>query len=64
MPLLLGVSFLSLAEPQEVHDRVTRYVRAGMEHDRFALYLCNLGATTPDANVRAAVDAVKTNGVY
>ncbi len=66
VPLILGVgaAFLALAEPREVFERVTDYLRAGMEHDRFALYLCNLGATTPEANVRAAIDAVKTNGVY
>jgi uroporphyrinogen-III decarboxylase len=66
VPLVLGVgaSFLALAEPRDVYDRVQRYVRAGMEHDRFALYLCNLGATTPDANVRAALDAAKTHGEY
>lgn len=66
VPLVLGVgaSFLTLASPEDVYDRVTRYVRAGMEHDRFALYLCNLGATTPEANVLAAMDAAKTAGRY
>ena len=66
VPLVLGVgaSFLALAEPRDVYERVTHYVRAGMEHDRFALYLCNLGATTPEENVRAAIDAVRTAGAY
>ena len=66
VPLVLGVgaSFLALAGPEEVYDRVRHYVTAGMEHDRFALYLCNLGATTPESNVRAALDAVHTHGVY
>mgnify|MGYP001822101680 FL=1 len=30
----------------------------------FALYLCNLGATTPPENVRAAVQAVRDYGSY
>lgn len=66
VPLVLGVgaSFLALAEPQEVYNRVKYYVQTGMQHDRFALYLCNLGATTPVANVKAAIDATKTFGVY
>lgn len=66
VPLVLGVgaSFLALAGPQEVYDRVKHYVETGMQHDRFAIYLCNLGATTPEANVRAALDAAKTSGVY
>lgn len=66
VPLVLGVgaSFLTLAKPQDVYDRVKYYVQPGMQHDRFALYLCNLGATTPEVNVRAALDAAKTHGTY
>ena len=35
----------------------------GMDHDRLALYLCILGATTPVANIEAALGAAKTFGV-
>ncbi len=66
VPLVLGVgaSFLVLAEPGDVYERVKHYVQVGMQHDRFALYLCNLGATTPIANVDAALDAARTFGKY
>lgn len=64
--LILGVgaSFLALAKASEVYERVKHYVEVGKQHDRFALYLCNLGATTPPENVEAAIEAVRTYGVY
>ncbi len=64
VPLVLGVGagFMALAEPRRVFERVKRYIEAGKRHDRFVLYLCNLGATTPPENVRAAIDAVRTHG--
>jgi len=60
VPLVLGVGarFLAQATPEEVSQRVQDYVRVGGKNGRFALYLCNLGATTPAENVRAALDAV------
>ena len=66
VPLVLGVgaSFLALSSPSKVFDRVKHYVRTGMQHDRFALLLCNLGATTPEDNVRAAIAAVHEHGTY
>ncbi len=66
VPLVLGVgaSFLALSKPAEVFERVKHYVQVGMQHDRFALYLCNLGATTPDHNVHAAIAAVHEHGRY
>ena len=66
VPLVLGVGagFLDQATPQEVADRVKHYIEVGGKNGRFALYLCNLGATTPPENVRAAIDAVRSFGVY
>lgn len=66
VPLILGVGagFLVLNSPSEVRERVRRYVETGGRNGRFALYLCNLGATTPADNVKAAVDAVREHGVY
>ncbi len=66
LPLVLGVgaAFLALATPEAVRDRVRQYIEIGGEGGRFALYLCNLGATTPPENVRAAVQAVRDFGVY
>jgi len=66
VPLVLGVGagFLALSTPQEVTQRVKHYVEIGGENGRFALYLCNLGPTTPPENVRAAVDAVAACGGY
>jgi uroporphyrinogen decarboxylase len=66
LPLVLGVgaAFLALATPETIRDRVRHYIEIGGEGGRFALYLCNLGATTPPENVRAAVQAVRDFGVY
>jgi uroporphyrinogen-III decarboxylase len=66
VPLILGVGagFLALGTPQEITERVQHYLNFGGQNGRFALYLCNLGADTPPENLRAAVDAVRTYGVY
>jgi len=66
LPLILGIGavFLATATPAEVTQRVRHYLEVGAENGRFALYLCNLGATTPVANVRAAVAAVRKYGAY
>ena len=66
LPLVLGVgaSFLAHATPQEVLTRIENYIDVGGENGCFALYLCNLGATTPAENIRAAIDAVHTYGYY
>lgn len=66
VPLVLGVgaSFLALANPEEVSARVKNYIEVGGQNGRFALYLCNLGATTPPENVKAAIEAVHTYGRY
>ncbi len=60
VPLVLGIGarFITQATPDEVRQRVQDYVKVGGRNGRFALYLCNLGATTPAENVRAALDAV------
>jgi len=62
VPLVLGVGagFLAQAKPEEVRQRVKDYVEVGGKNGRFALYLCNLGATTPPENVRAALEAVES----
>ena len=66
LPLILGIGavFLATATPAEVTERVRYYIDVGGKNGRFALYLCNLGATTPAANVRAAVAAVRKYGAY
>ncbi len=58
VPLILGVGagFLALSSPAEVEARVRKYVEIGGRGGRFALYLCNVGATTPPENLRAAVE--------
>lgn len=62
VPLILGVGagFLARAHPEAVAERVQRYVEVGARGGRFALYLCNLGASTPPGNLRAAVEAAHT----
>jgi uroporphyrinogen-III decarboxylase len=66
VPLILGIGacFLAFSKPDQVAERVKYYVESGMDYGRFALYLCNLGDTTPPENVGAAIDAVQTYGVY
>ena len=66
IPLVLGVgaAFLALSTPQEVADRVRHYIQVGGRDGRFALLLCNIGATTPPENVKAAVAAVEAHGTY
>jgi uroporphyrinogen-III decarboxylase len=58
VPLILGVGagFLALSSPAEVEARVRNYAEVGGAGGRFALYLCNVGATTPPENLRAAVE--------
>jgi uroporphyrinogen-III decarboxylase len=58
VPLILGVGagFLALATPAEIAARIREYTEVGGRGGRFALYLCNLGATTPAENLRAAVE--------
>jgi hypothetical protein len=57
--LILGVgaAFLAESAPREVAERVRRYATVGSRGGRFALYLCNLGASTPPQNLVAAVEA-------
>lgn len=64
VPLILGIgaSFMDLSTPDEVAKRVRQYIEAGGRNGRFALYLCNLSAVTPPANVKAAIDAVQRYG--
>jgi len=66
LPLLLGIgaAFLAAATPAEIAGRVKHYIEAGGADGRFALLLCNLGATTPPANVHAAVASARQYGVY
>jgi uroporphyrinogen-III decarboxylase len=66
VPLVLGVgaAFLALATPSEIRQRVKQYVEIGGKGGGLVLYLCNLGATTPPENVRAAVQAVRDFGTY
>jgi len=66
VPLVLGVgaSFLHQATPEEINQRVKEYVEIGGKNGRFTLYLCNLGATTPAENFKAAIEAAHQYGRY
>jgi uroporphyrinogen-III decarboxylase len=66
LPLVLGVgaSFMAHATPKDVEERVKNYIEIGGRDGQFALYLCNIGATTPAENINAAVEAVHTYGRY
>jgi Uroporphyrinogen decarboxylase (URO-D) len=64
MPLVLGIgaSFLAQGTREAIMERVRWYVQIGIVGGRFALYLCNIGATTPAENVRASVQAARYFG--
>lgn len=55
---------MALSTPAEITDRVRHYIEVGGRAGRFALLLCNLGATTPPENVNAAINAVHSYGQY
>ncbi len=59
LPLILGIgaSFLADSTPEAIAERVHHYVEVGARGGRFALYLCNVGGSTPPENLRAAVEA-------
>ena len=64
VPLVLGVEagFLMRATPDEIKQRIKRYVEVGKEGGKFLLYLCNVGANTPKENLDTAVEAVREYG--
>ncbi|MHB8135097.1 MAG: uroporphyrinogen decarboxylase family protein [Anaerolineaceae bacterium] len=57
LPLILGIgaAFLAEAQPKQIIDRIVRYIQEGRPSTGFALYLCNVGPTTPRENIEAAV---------
>jgi hypothetical protein len=57
LTLGLGAAFLANASPEQVVERVKHYIHEGRASTGFALYLCNIGATTPPENVVAAIQA-------
>lgn len=61
LPLVLGIGarFMAQATPEAVAERVEYYLRVGAPRGRCGLYLCNLGATSPAENVRAALKAAR-----
>jgi uroporphyrinogen-III decarboxylase len=65
VPLILGIgaAFLAGSDPAAVAERVRRYVEVGSRGGRFALYLCNLGASTPPENLRTAVEAAHASPI-
>ena len=66
LPLILGIGagFLALSPPEEIRSRVKHYIEVGGRNGRLCLYLCNVGATTPAENIKAAVGAVSDYGTY
>jgi uroporphyrinogen-III decarboxylase len=66
VPLILGIgaAFLAQASLREIRERVRQYISVGGEGGMLALYLCNIGATTPPENVRAVVQTIRDHGFY
>lgn len=65
LPLVLGIGagFLAQATPTAIAERVRHYVEVGGRGGRFALYLCNIGGSTPPENLRAAIEAAHDSKV-
>ncbi len=53
----IGAAFLANADPAEIAARVKEYVAVGRQGGRFALYLCNVGGSTPAGNLISAITA-------
>lgn len=66
IPLVLGIGagFLMAATPQEIRQRVSRYVEAGKKGGKFLLYLCSVSADTPLENLDIAIKAAWEYGGY
>jgi uroporphyrinogen-III decarboxylase len=60
----VGASFLDSATPDQVEERVKKYLQIGAPGGGFTLYLCALSAATPQENVRTAVRVVREYGTY
>ncbi len=60
----VGTGFMVTSTPEEVKERVKNYIEVGGGNGQFALYLCNLGKTTPESNIRAAIETVHRHGIY
>ena len=60
----IGAGFLALRAADEIRARAKHYIEVGGQNGRFCLYLCNVGATTPAENIKAAVGAVLDYGTY
>ncbi len=65
LPLVLGVGagFLAQATRAAVAERVRHYAKVGGRGGWFALYLCNVGGSTPPENVKAAIQAAHDSHV-
>ena len=64
--LILGIGnlFLQKATPEEIRSRIAHYIEAGATGGRFMIYFCYLSVDTPVGNVKEAIKAVKTYGIY
>lgn len=59
LTLGVGAAFLAQATPAQVRERVRRYAEAGLQAERFILYLCNVNGATPPENLRAALQTAR-----
>jgi uroporphyrinogen decarboxylase len=66
VPLVLGIgnTFLMFSTPNEIKQRIKRYVEVGKEWGKFLLYLCNVGANNSPENLEAVINAVQEYGQY
>ena len=62
--MIRSMQFLMTATPEEIRQKVRRYVRVGRRGGEFLLYLCNIGSKTPRSNLDAAVEATREYGTY
>jgi len=60
----IGNTFLMFSTPNEIKQRIKRYVEVGKEWGKFLLYLCNVGANNSPENLEAVINAVQEYGQY
>lgn len=59
----IGTEIMMLGESYSIKERVKKYLEAGLSLDsRFLLYFTNFVSDTPQKNIRAAMEAIKSFG--
>lgn len=60
----IGDEVIDRGPAAAIEERVRAYIAGAARGGRLVLYLCNVNASTPAQHLRAAVSAIKAQGVY